>query len=126
MAVGWVERSETHRCAAPKDVMGFASLNPSYEADPHGSLDTSPKRNHLYICTRFVLRRGCFWTGKLASAARLLLKTRLGVLYQRLSGILLQNPLQKQQTAAGLWPKALRSAGSWPEIIVQAPLFSTR
>src|SRR5439155_12213687 len=113
------------RCAAPKEVMGFALLNPSYEADP-SSLDTSPKRNHLYICTRFVLRRGCFWTGKLASAARLLLKTRPGVLYQRLSGILLQNSLQKQQTAAGLWPKALRSAGSRAEIIVQTPLFGVQ
>jgi len=45
---------------------------------------------------------------------------------QWFSGILLQNPLQKQQTAAGPLPKALRSAGSWPEMIAQRPLFGTQ
>jgi hypothetical protein len=39
---------------------------------------------------------------------------------------LLQNPLQKQQTGAGPWPKPLRSAGFRPEITAETALFGTQ
>jgi|HubBroStandDraft_4_1064222.scaffolds.fasta_scaffold00301_19 hypothetical protein len=34
VGVGWVEQSETRRGVLVEGVMGFASLNPSYESEP--------------------------------------------------------------------------------------------